>query len=196
MAGNSTASDTTAARYVTALFALAEEQKLLDTVESDLLTVKDALSQSPELVIALTSPRISRQDQARAFDSILATKKAHTLTQNFFRTLAENRRLALTPTIIEHFMARLRAHRAHAIAQATVARPLTKNQQAMILTSLEKATGRAVHLEITEDPNILGGIVIEVGGKQLDHSIAGRLNRLQQKLTARIADYRPAAGDG
>ena len=33
------------------------------------------------------------------------------------------------------------------------------------------------------DPNILGGLVIRVGGKQLDASVAGQLETLKQSIS-------------
>ena len=44
---------------------------------------------------------------------------------------------------------------------------------------LDKLTGKKVEIEVVQDPQILGGIMIRVGNTMIDGSIAGRLKNLR-----------------
>jgi F-type H+-transporting ATPase subunit b len=66
-------------------------------------------------------------------------------------------------------------------AEVTSALPLTKDEEATVKKDLlAKVGAQAVTFRI--DPNILGGIVIKVGDKVLDGSVAGKLEGLRSNL--------------
>jgi F-type H+-transporting ATPase subunit b len=66
-------------------------------------------------------------------------------------------------------------------AQVTSALPLSKEEEEAVKRDvLSKAGAKEVHFRV--DPGILGGLVIRVGDKVLDSSVAGKLEGLRQSL--------------
>lgn len=66
-------------------------------------------------------------------------------------------------------------------ADVTSALPLNDNEQETVKKNiLEKVGAKAVAFHV--DPSILGGLVIKVGDKVLDGSVAGKLEGLRQSL--------------
>src|SRR5512134_245391 len=66
-------------------------------------------------------------------------------------------------------------------AQVTSALPLSKDEQEAVKRDvLAKAGAKEVNFRV--DPTILGGLVIRVGDKVLDTSVAGKLEGLRQSL--------------
>jgi F-type H+-transporting ATPase subunit b len=66
-------------------------------------------------------------------------------------------------------------------AEVTSALPLSKDEEERIKKDvLAKVGAQAVTFRV--DPSILGGLVIKVGDKVLDNSVAGRLDGLRQSL--------------
>ncbi len=66
-------------------------------------------------------------------------------------------------------------------AEVTSALPLSKDEEASVKKDiLSKVGAQAVSFRV--DPSILGGLVIKVGDKVLDGSVAGRLEGLRQSL--------------
>ncbi len=66
-------------------------------------------------------------------------------------------------------------------AQVTSALPLSNEEQESVKRDvLSKAGAKEVHFRV--DPSILGGLVIRVGDKVLDSSVAGKLEGLRQNL--------------
>jgi F-type H+-transporting ATPase subunit delta len=45
---------------------------------------------------------------------------------------------------------------------------------------IEQSSGRRVEAARKVDPDLIGGIVLQVGSRRVDASVRGRLNRLRQ----------------
>ena len=184
MAGLSVAYQGIAGRYAKALFELAEERKALDAVADDLQSLQAALNDSPDFAKLLTNPTASRDELVKAMEAITAKMKANELTRRFLDLLATKRRLEILPHAIEMFMTLLAQARGEVIAEISSAQPLTKPQLSQIEAALKQATGKALNLKMNENPALLGGLVIKIGGKMLDYSLAGQLERMRTALSS------------
>jgi F-type H+-transporting ATPase subunit b len=67
-------------------------------------------------------------------------------------------------------------------AEVTSALPLTADEQAQVKKEVLAKMGRQATVAFRVDPAILGGLVIRVGDKMLDGSVAGKLEGLRQNL--------------
>src|SRR5690606_13522165 len=67
-------------------------------------------------------------------------------------------------------------------AQVVSAQNMDDKQQAALAAALKSAIGKDVKLDLTEDPSIMGGLVITVGSKRIDSSIRSKLERLHRAL--------------
>ena len=180
----SVASDTSlaaglAGRYATALYELADEAKQLDTVASDLARVRAMIDESDELRRMINSPLISREQQAKSIDALVAQAGVGDLTRRFVRIVASNRRLFALRSIIEVFTRMLAERRGELTAEITSARPLSPQQAEAVNAALRGAVGRKVSMELNVDPKLLGGLRVKVGSRLVDASLASKLQRLQ-----------------
>lgn len=174
-----------AVRYAQALFDLATEKKQLDAVKKDLDAVAKAYADSEDFRRMIDSPALSREAKEKAVAALLG--KANALTRDFFRVLAENRRMAVTPFVVKSYNSLLAQSRNETTAVVTSAYPLKPAQLKELEAGLKKATGRsAVTIETKEDPQILGGVVIHVDGKMFDNSIATKINRLARDMKTQV----------
>jgi F-type H+-transporting ATPase subunit delta len=167
-----------AGRYARALFDLAIEGKALSTVEGSVARLGEALSASPELKALVSSPVISRNDAARAVKAVSTSLGLDPLTGNFIGVLAQNRRLGKLADIVRTFAEMTASHRGEASATVTSAHPLSDDQVAAVRAKLKSRLGRDVSVNLTVDPAILGGLVVQVGSRLVDSSIRTRLNTL------------------
>ena len=69
----------------------------------------------------------------------------------------------------------------------TTAIPLTEDEQSAMMEKLKAVYGNRLKFGFTVDPDILGGVVVRVGGKVIDDSVAARLSALREKLGIRPA---------
>lgn len=169
-------------RYATALFDLAVEQKALDAVLASLETLSDALGKSEDLAALINSPMVSRATAAAAIKSLADAMQLDSLTSNFLGVLANNHRLSALPGIIRDVRALAAARRGEVTAQVTSAHALTKTQQTALAKKLKAGLGRDVTLDITQDPTILGGLIVRIGSRMIDSSLRTRLDQLGQAL--------------
>lgn len=171
-----------AGRYALALFGLARDGKVLDSVATSLEALKAALAESQDLRTLTRSPLISRDDAARAIKAVAGTLGLDALTVKTLGVLAENRRLSQLPNVIRAFSTLLSAHKGETRAEVTSAFPLTTVQQTALAQQLKARTGRDMALDLTVDPEIMGGLVVKMGSQMIDSSLRTRLNRLSQAM--------------
>lgn len=116
---------------------------------------------------------------------MLAGNNYDELTQNFFRVIAENGRLPLTMKIIEGFEALMRAHRSEVPVTITSAQALGKeflDKLKNVVSNRMLAADQVAKVSTRVDPKILGGVVLEVGDKTVDLSVASRVRAINNTL--------------
>jgi len=67
-------------------------------------------------------------------------------------------------------------------AEVTTALPLSDKEQEMIENDLHQTLKDKVEVKFRVDPNILGGLVVRVGDRVVDGSVAGQIQSLRQSL--------------
>ncbi len=76
------------------------------------------------------------------------------------------------------------AARSWRVARVHSARPLDEPTQEVLARSLRALTGAPVELQVAEAPELLGGVLVEVGDLRLDATTRGRLQTLRDTVAA------------
>jgi F-type H+-transporting ATPase subunit delta len=173
-----------ATRYSIALFELADENKALDQVASDLAALKQILAESADLRRLVRSPVISRSDQGRAMDAVLDRAGVSDLTRRFIGLVAKNRRLFALNGMIDGYLAELARRRGEVTAQVTSAAPLSKAQLRSVTDALRATIGSKVLVNATVDPALIGGMIVKYGSRMVDTSVRTKLDKLQLAMKA------------
>jgi len=169
-------------RYAMALFELARDAKQIDAVSASLANVKAALGESEEFRKLTSSPLVTRDEALKATAAAAAALKADDLTTKFLGTLASNRRLSQLGAVIRAFNLLAAQHRGETTAVVTSAHPLGDDQVEALKAKLKAELKRDVALDLNVDPEILGGLIVKVGSRQIDGSIRTKLNTLAQRM--------------
>lgn len=168
-----------AARYAKALFDLADEQKALDPVAEDLRTVQQLVSESDDLRRMVRSPVISRADQGKAISAILDKAGTSELTGKFIGYLASQRRLFALGAISKAFLSELAKRRGEVTAEVVSARSLSEAQVSAVKEALNNVVDGKVAVEHRVDPSLIGGLIVKVGSRMVDSSMATQLQKLK-----------------
>lgn len=168
-----------AGRYATALFDLADEQKLLDEVAGDLAALLSMTADSDDLRRMIQSPVIRREDQGRAIDAVMARAEVSDLTRRFIGLVARNGRLFALEDMARAYRAILAHRRGEITAAVTSASPLSDAQRDRLISRLKAEIGGSIQLDAKVDPEILGGLVVKVGSRMVDSSLRTKLQKLQ-----------------
>lgn len=166
-------------RYAIALYDLADRDKALDAVKSDLETLRQAIADSDDLRGVLRSPVISRADQQKAMMAVLDRLGAGVLTKNTVGVLCQNRRLFVLPKVIDGFLAILSERRGEVTAEVTSAVALKADQVAAVTAALKDEVGASVNVNLKIDPAVIGGLVVKVGSRVFDASLRTKLAKLE-----------------
>ena len=166
--------------YARALFQAAQEAGRVDGVAGDLAALATAMDEVPELRAFLRNPQIEPTGKAAVLDQLAA--EADELARNFVRLAAEKGRAGEIPEISAELEALVARAQNRLAVELTTAHELSDDEATSIVQAIEKASGRTVEATRTVDPNLIGGIVLQVGSHRADGSVRGRLERLRQEL--------------
>merc|ERR1711934_1104620 len=175
-------------RYATSLWKVASEQGKLAAVEKDLANFKGHLG-VPAVQQLLTNPSIPADAKNAAVEALTEKMGYADCTNNFFKILAENGRLAELEAVMGKFDEIQRAAKGEIYAEVTVADELTAAQKKSLEKSLKSfmSEGSKMSLDIKVKPEILGGLIIDVGDKHINMSILARIQQLSNLLKQPIA---------
>lgn len=166
-------------RYAQALYDLAvTDTATLAAVEADLTALQGLITDSADLSAMLASPLISAAQKGAALAAICQKAGTHDLVQRFVGVLAQNGRAADLHDAIAAFLA-LSAERAGVVtADVTSAHPIKPAQMTALQDALTAALGAPPVLTTQVDPDILGGLKVQVGSRMLDASLKTKLELL------------------
>lgn len=171
-----------ARRYARAIVSLGEDQKNLDKIGADLHAFAQALKVSQELVKILSNPAFPRADRKKIVDALASRFSVQPVTRTFLYVLLDKERLDQLPAISREIDALLEARAGRIGAEVTSATPLSAQQLAAITATLEKLSGKKVHVEKREDPALIGGVVAKLGDVVYDGSVRTQLRQLRDSL--------------
>lgn len=171
-----------AGRYASALFSLAADGGKLEETAGDLTKIGAALEASDALARLIRAPEVSRSAAGDAVSAIADALGLSPLAHRFLGVLAANRRLAVLPDVLSQFGEMLSAYKGRATAHVTSATPLTAAQTDALSARIRAVTGKDVDVANAVDPDILGGVVVRIGSRQIDSSIRTRLARLGRQM--------------
>jgi F-type H+-transporting ATPase subunit delta len=168
-----------AERYASALYELADESKALDQVAADLKAIRAMMASSADFMRLIRSPVLGRSEQAKAVSALADKAGFSGLTGRFLGTLASNRRLFALASVIDAFLAELARRRGEATADVTSAVALTPAQTQALEEALKSVVGSKVSVDLKVDQSLIGGLVVRVGSRMIDTSLATKLRRLR-----------------
>lgn len=171
-----------AGRYASALYELADEAKVLDPVAEDLRALRGLLDESEDFARMVASPVLSREEQAAAITALAERAGFQELTVKFMGLLAHNRRLGALRPAVAAFLSELAARRGEVTAEVASAQPMKESHLEAIRTALAGALGSKVALDARVDPALIGGMVVRVGSKMIDSSLATKLQKLRLSM--------------
>ena len=169
--------------YAQALFEAAKEHGRLLQVHSDLADFAQAVADVPELRAVLRNPQIEPRAKARVLQELLGG--AEELVRNFLMLTAEKGRIADVDEIAREFERLVARDERRLDVELTTAYELSDDDARQILSQIEEASGRKVEATRAVDPELIGGLVLQVGSLRVDASVRGRLERLRRELVAR-----------
>src|SRR3712207_1878923 len=166
--------------YARSLFEVARDESKLDVAREQLGEFADALDGSRDLQVFLFSPYFSAEEKAEWLTKVIGD--ADPTVTNFLTLLVEKHRMTTVFRIRHRFEALWQEENKVLPVQITSAVELDESTVRNIGDRIGERTGRKVELNSAVDPDILGGLVLQVGNNVLDASIRNRLENLRKQV--------------
>lgn len=148
----------------------------------ELFSFGQLVQQNPELRDALSDPARSTADKTALVDSLLSGKALPATVTLAKQALAGTyRTVSVALTEYQKVAASVRDE---GVATVRVAKPLTDAETSRLADALQRAYGRPIHLNMLVDPEVLGGIKVEIGDDVIDGTIASRLDDARRMLAS------------
>ncbi len=170
-----------ASRYAKSLLDLAKEMGTLPAVADDMRLAAKTLAASPELRRMLVSP-VLKSNKKLAIITAIFTGKMSDMSLKFFVLLAQKGRDEELAGVADAFLAQYREVQNIQQAHLTTASTITEAQRAEFKRLAEVQTGKQIEFIEKVDANLIGGFIMRLGDRQIDDSVASRLNRLRTSL--------------
>lgn len=170
-----------ARRYASALFEVAKKHEQVEAVAANLAEVASTVQSSRELASVLHHPLLSRDKKRSVLHAVFGGQVRADVEKFLFLVIEKDRAIIL-PQIVDEYNRLFDEYRGEADGEVVSAVPLTAAQLTALQTSLQAKFGVKVRLKTRVDQNILGGLVVRVGDKQIDGSVASRLQTLNEQL--------------
>jgi F-type H+-transporting ATPase subunit delta len=174
---------TAAHRYAKALFGLAQDEHRQREVRTELEQLESLFKESRTLRDALLTPLHPASERKSALRAIASRAGASPLVQQFLAYLIDQRRLINFAGIVEAYGVLADLAEGLVIAEVVSASPLDDRRKDRLRRALSARTGQEVRLEVSVDPELIGGAVATVGDLVFDGSLRTQLGQLRSNLT-------------
>ena len=167
-------------------FAAAEAAGAIDEVEDELFRFARIVEREPGLHAALTGPYLPAEQKLALVGSLL-TGRVHWVTRGVVERLMRAPRGRTIELALADYLRLAARRRERLVADVRVAVPLSAEQADRLARDLGRIYGHQVSLQISIDPDVIGGISVRIGDEVIDATVASRLAEVRRRLTGRSA---------
>ncbi|HET7616683.1 MAG TPA: F0F1 ATP synthase subunit delta, partial [Bacillales bacterium] len=157
-------------RYARALFEVAEEHGKIDQVEEDLNAVVQAFKDEKAEKVFL-NPRLDAEEKKKLIETFAQAVTSE--VANFLKVLVDHHRGNQLAEIAREYTKAANEARGIVSATVTTAVPLSDEERKQLAEQFGKAIDKKIQLEEKVDREIIGGVLIRVGNRVYDGTVAG-----------------------
>lgn len=174
-------------RYALALLETAKEKNIVKETLEDVHTIKSTIEGSRELKLFLKSPLVKPRDKRAALATIFDKKISPNTTQ-FLSLITEKGRENILHDIVQAFVDEYNQYAGIITVGVKTAYSLSQDQFAGITKNLEKVTSKKVDLDVKVQPDLIGGISVQIDDTVYDATIKHKLDQLETRLLANATE--------
>ena len=167
--------------YGTALYELAREENAAKEILAQLAVLDRCFAQEPSYLQLLSSPNLPKTERCRILDDAFRGK-IHPYVLNFLKILTEKGYIRQFSQCRKHYEQQYNLDNGIVCVTAVTAVALSDAQSEKLTKKLSSLTGKTISLCNRVDRSVLGGIRLDYDGKQMDDTVAHRLDSLGRLL--------------
>jgi F-type H+-transporting ATPase subunit delta len=136
---------------------------------------------SDDLRLALTDPQLPAERKRSLLEELLGGKATKS-TIGLLEFVIEQGRAKDLSRIIDALVELAGESRSHSVAEVRTAVPLDDAHRKRLTEALSKATGKEIELKVLVDPEVIGGVLAQVGDQVFDGTVRRKLQLARQQL--------------
>ena len=182
MSSKSTFSNSTSKSYAMALYELSKENSELDKVENEMKSLNKLLNESTDFKEMILSPTVAKEDKKNVIFVIADQNNFSEILKKFLGFVTIKNRLFFLSQIIESFLSLVSNNKGELQAKLVSSKKLSIEEQKRIQNELSKDFKFPLNIDYEYDPDLIAGLIIQVGSVMVDTSIKTKLKKLEKNM--------------
>ena len=182
MSSKSTFSNSTSNSYALALYQLAKENSELEGVESGINSLSKLLNESPDFKEVILNPIVKKEEKKNVVILIAEKNNFSQNIKKFLGFVALKNRLFYLNNIVESFLDLVSNSKGEIKAKLISSKKLSKDEQQKIQNDLSKDFKSTLNLDYVYDPDLIAGLIIQIGSIMIDTSVKTKLKKLEKNM--------------
>jgi F-type H+-transporting ATPase subunit delta len=168
--------------YAVALYELSRENSEVDSVENGMKSLNELINQSSDFKEMILSPTISREDKRNVIFAIADKNNFSKILKKFLGYITIKNRLFFLKKIIENFLNLVSKNKGELKAKLISPKKLSVEEQKKIQSELSKDFKSQLNINYEYDPDLIAGLIIQIGSVMIDTSIKTKLKKLERNM--------------
>ena len=174
--------NSTSRSYAIALYELAKENSELNKVEDAMNALKVLLNKSHNFKEMILNPVVAKREKNQVIFEIANKYNFAQTLKKFLGFLTLKNRLFFLEKIIESFLNFVSINKGELKAKLTSSKELSKKELDKIQAELSEEFKSPIKIEYEYNPDLIAGLVIQVGSIMVDTSIKSKLRQLEKNM--------------
>jgi F-type H+-transporting ATPase subunit delta len=170
--------------YAAALFELAHAAGVVDDVRAELEELLRLLEREPAIAAFFSSHMVDDDDREKSLERVFRGKLSDIVLDTLL-VMNRHGRAGLVPQLLRAFVLRIEDSRGQVEVYATSAVALDTEQQKRVAQLAEQLSGKKPLVRYAVDPDVIGGLVLQIGDHRYDNSIRRHLHEVRARLFER-----------
>ena len=182
MNSKSSFSNSTSKSYAIALYELSKESSELDKVQEEMESLKKLILESIGFKEMILSPMLPKEDKHKVILKISEKYNFSIVLKKFLGFIINQNRLFYLEKIIESFLNLVSLNKGELKAKLVSSKRLSDEEKKKIEQELSSDFKSSLNINYEYDPNLVGGLIIQVGSIMIDTSIKTKLKKLEKNM--------------
>ena len=182
MRAKSTFSNSTSQSYAVALYELAKENSELSNAEDGMNGLKKLLNDNSDFKEMISSPTARKEEKKKVIFEIADRYNFSQTLKKFLGFITIKNRLFFLDQIIDSFLNIISINKGELKAKLVSSKQLSKKELENIQSELSKDFKSPIKVDYKYDPNLIAGLIIQVGSVMVDTSIQNKLKQLEKSM--------------
>ena len=182
MSSKSNFSNSTSQSYAMALYQLSKESAELDKVKESIESLSQLLKDSSDFKEVILNPTIAKEDKKNVLLAIADKNNFSNVLKKFLSFVSVKNRLFFLNKICDAFLDLISSSKGELKAKVVSSKKLSIEEQKKIQKELSEDLKFTLNIDYEYNPNLIAGLIIQIGSTMIDTSIKSKLKKLEKGM--------------